>query len=80
MRYFCIATRWREILIDYVLLIAFLLAVHSTRLNTLLFFLEIVLDVGFRLLELLLGVAEFPSEGEANLAQRHLYRHVLNIV
>ena len=30
MRYFCAATRWREIPIDYVLLFVFLLAVHST--------------------------------------------------
>lgn len=44
------------------------------------FFLEIVLDVGFRLLELLLGVAEFPGKGETDLAQRHLHRHILNIV
>ena len=80
MRYFCTATRWREIPIDYVLLFVFLLAVHSTCLNALLFFLEIIFDVGFHLLELLLGVAEFPGKGEADLAQRHLYRHILNIV
>ncbi len=65
--------------IDYVLLFVFLLAVHSTSLNALLFFLEIIFDVGFHLLELLLGVAEFPGECEADLAQRHLYRHILYI-
>ena len=48
--------------IDYVLLFVFLLAVYSTCLNALLFFLEIIFDVGFHLLELLLGVAEFPGE------------------
>ena len=57
-----------------------LVSTHSTRLNALLFFLKIVLDVGFRLLELLLGVAEFPGKGETDLAQRHLYRHILYIV
>ena len=62
MRYFCTATRWREIPIDYVLLFVFLLAVYATRLDSLLFFLEIIFDVGFYLLELLLGVAEFPDE------------------
>lgn len=65
--------------IDYVLLFVFLLAVHSTSLNALLFFLEIIFDVGFHLLKLLLGVAEFPGECEADLAQRHLYRHILYI-
>ena len=44
MRYFCAATRWRESPIDYVLLFVFLLAVHSTCLNALLFFLEIIFD------------------------------------
>ena len=80
MRYFCTATRWREIPIDYVLLFVFLLAVYATRLDSLLFFLEIIFDVGFYLLELLLGVAEFPGKGETDLAQRHLHRHILNIV
>ena len=47
MRYFCTATRWREIPIDYVLLFVFLLAVYATRLDSLLFFLEIIFDVGF---------------------------------
>ena len=65
--------------VDYVLLFVFLLAVHSTSLNALLFFLEIIFDVGFHLLELLLSVAEFPGECEADLAQRHLYRHILYI-
>ena len=80
MRYFCTATRWREIPIDYVLLFVFLLAVYATRLDSLLFFLEIIFDVGFYLLELLLGVAEFPDECEADLAQRHLHHHILHIV
>ena len=80
MRYFCTATRWREIPIDYVLLFVFLLAVYATRLDSLLFFLEIIFDVGFYLLELLLGVAEFPGKGETDLAQRHLHHHILHIV
>ena len=64
----------------FLLFLILLIFIHSTRLDSLLFFLEIIFDVGFYLLELLLGVAEFPSEGEANLAQRHFYRHILDIV
>lgn len=64
----------------FLLFLILLIFIHSTRLNSLLFFLEIILDVGFHLLELLLGVAEFPGECEADLAQRHLYRHILYIV
>ena len=84
MLFLCIATRSREC-IDYsilcfLLFLALLVSTHTTRLDSLLFFLEIVLDVGFRLLELLLGVAEFPGKGETDLAQRHLHRHILNIV
>ena len=84
MLFLCIATRSREC-IDYSILcfrwfLGLLVSIHSTRLDSLLFFLEIVLDVGFRLLELLLGVAEFPGKGETDLAQRHLHRHILNIV
>ena len=84
MLFLCIATRLRES-IDYSILcfrwfLGLLVSIHSTRLDSLLFFLEIVLDVGFRLLELLLGVTEFPGKGETDLAQRHLHRHVLDIV
>mgnify|MGYP001663771624 FL=1 len=64
----------------FLLFLILLIFIHSTRLDSLLFFLEIILDVGFHLLELLLGVAEFPGECEADLAQRHLYRHILYIV
>lgn len=64
----------------FLLFLILLIFIHSTRLDSLLFFLEIILDVGFHLLELLLGVAEFPGKGEADLAQRHLYRHILYIV
>lgn len=64
----------------FLLFLILLIFIHSTCLNALLFFLEIILDVGFHLLELLLGVAEFPDECEADLAQRHLYRHILYIV
>ena len=84
MLFLCIATRSREC-IDYsilcfLLFLTLLVSTHTTRLDSLLFFLEIVLDVGFRLLELLLGVAELPGKGETDLAQRYLYRHILNIV
>ena len=84
MFFLCIATRLRES-IGYSILcfrwfLGLLVSIHSTRLDSLLFFLEIVLDVGFRLLELLLGVAEFPGKSETDLAQRHLHRHILNIV
>ena len=84
MLFLCIATRLRES-IDYSILcfrwfLGLLVSIHSTRLDSLFFFLEIVLDVGFRLLELLLGVAELPGKGETDLAQRHLYRHILHIV
>ena len=64
----------------FLLFLILLIFIHSTRLDSLLFFLEIILDVGFHFLELLLGVAEFPGKGEADLAQRHLYRHILYIV
>ena len=64
----------------FLLFLILLIFIHSTRLDSLLFFLEIIFDVGFHLLELLLGVAEFPGECEADLAQRHLYRHILYIV
>ena len=64
----------------FLLFLILLIFFHSTRLDSLLFFLEIIFDVGFHLLELLLGVAEFPGECEADLAQRHLYRHILYIV
>ncbi len=64
----------------FLLFLILLIFIHSTRLDSLLFFLEIILDVGFHLLELLLGVAEFPGKGEADLAQRHLYRYILYIV
>lgn len=84
MLFLCIATRLRESIVYsilcFLLFLALLVSTHTTRLDSLLFFLEIVLDVGFRLLELLLGVAEFPGKGETDLAQRHLYRHILNIV
>ena len=84
MLFLCIATRSREC-IDYSILcfrwfLGLLVSIQSTRLDSLLFFLEIIFDVGFHLLELLLGVAEFPGECEADLAQRHLYRHILYLV
>lgn len=84
MLFLCIATRSRECIDNSILcfrwFLGLLVSIHSTRLDSLLFFLEIVLDVGFSLLELLLGVAELPGKGETDLAQRHLYRHILNIV
>lgn len=84
MLFLCIATRSRESIVYFILcfrwLLDLLVSTHSARLDSLLFFLEIVLDVGFRLLELLLGVAELPGKGETDLAQRHLHRHILHIV
>ena len=64
----------------FLLFLILLIFIHSTRPDSLLFFLEIIFDVGFHLVELLLGVAEFPGECEADLAQRYLYRHILYIV
>ena len=84
MLFLCIATRLRESIVYSILcfqlFLALLVSTHTTRLDSLLFFLEIILDIGFHLLELLLGVAEFSGECEADLAQRHLYRHILYIV
>ena len=84
MLFLCIATRSRESIVYFILcfrwFLGLLVSAHTTRLDSLLFFLEIVLDVGFRLLELLLGVAELPGKGETDLAQRHLHRHILHIV
>ena len=60
MLFLCIATRSRESIVYSILcfrwFLGLLVPTHSARLDSLLFFLEIVLDVGFRLLELLLGV------------------------
>ena len=84
MFFLCIATRLRES-IGYSILcfrwfLGLLVSIHSTRLDSLLFFLEIVLDVGFRLLELLLGVSELPCQGKTDLAQWHFYGHVLYVI
>lgn len=55
-------------------------SVHSSGLETFLFFLEVVADIRLCLLELFLGVSKLPCKRKANLAQWYLYRHVLHVI